>query len=84
MSGAVKAVLLSHDLIPDVEVPSQIYIEESCRETGTVTAMRYDLTAPAPHGICEALHTGTAMTDRQCCGRRNFRPAWFRSMRNYR
>ena len=65
MSGAVKAVLLSQDLIPDVAAPSQIYIEESCRETGTVTAMRYDLTAPAPHGICETLHTGTAMTDRQ-------------------
>jgi DNA mismatch repair protein MutL len=27
--------------------------------------MRYDLTAPAPHGICETLHTGTAITDRQ-------------------
>jgi DNA mismatch repair protein MutL len=65
MSGAVKAVLLSQDLIPDVAVPSQIYIEESWGETGTVTAMRYDLTAPAPHGICEILHTGTAITDRQ-------------------
>ena len=41
MSGAVKAVLLSQDLIPDVAAPSQIYIEESCRETGTVTGMRY-------------------------------------------
>jgi DNA mismatch repair protein MutL len=65
VSEAVKTALLSHDLIPDVAAPSQIYLEESCEETATVPGMSYDFTAAAPYGISEALHSGTVMTDRQ-------------------
>jgi DNA mismatch repair protein MutL len=65
MSEAVKTALLSHDLIPAVVAPSHLYLEESCRETGTVPDLRYDFNAPAPPGISEALHSGTVMTDRQ-------------------
>jgi len=65
ISEAVKTALLSHDLIPDVAAPSQIYLEESCKETTTVPNMSYDFTAPAQYGISEALHSGTVMTDRQ-------------------
>jgi DNA mismatch repair protein MutL len=64
MSEAVKTALLCHDLIPDVITPSQIYLGESVKEV-SVTDMSYDLTAPAPSGISETLHTGTVMTDRQ-------------------
>jgi DNA mismatch repair protein MutL len=65
VSEAVKTALLSHDLIPDVAAPSQLYLEESCKETATVPDLSYDFTAPAPYGISEALHSGTVMTDRQ-------------------
>ena len=65
VSEAVKTALLSHDLIPDVAAPSQIYLEESCEETATVPGMSYDFTTPTPYGISEALHSGTVMTDRQ-------------------
>jgi len=65
ISEAVMAVLLSQDLIPDVAAPSKLYLEGSCRESVTVPDQRYDFTAPAPPGICEALHPGTVMTDRQ-------------------
>ena len=52
-------------MIPDVAAPSQIYLEESGRETATVPDLGYDFTPPAPYGISEALHAGTVMTDRQ-------------------
>ena len=65
VSEAVKTALLSHDLIPDITAPSQLYLEESCGETTTVPDMIYDFTAPPPYGIGEALHSGTVMTDRQ-------------------
>ena len=65
MSEAVKTALLSHDLIPEVAAPSQLYLEESCEETTTVPDMIYDFTAPSPYGISEALHSGNVMTDRQ-------------------
>ena len=65
ISEAVKTALLSHDLIPDVVVPSQIYLEVACRETATASVMSYDFTAPVPYGISEALHSGTILTDRQ-------------------
>ncbi|MCK9591557.1 MAG: DNA mismatch repair endonuclease MutL [Methanoregula sp.] len=62
---AVKTALLSHDLIPDVVAPSQLFLEESSKQTTTVPDLRYDFTVPAPPGISEALHSGTVMTDRQ-------------------
>ena len=65
MSEAVKTALLSHDLIPDVAAPSQICLEEVRRETATVPDLHYDFTAPEPYGTCEALHSGSSMTDRQ-------------------
>ncbi|MDD1697129.1 MAG: DNA mismatch repair endonuclease MutL [Methanoregula sp.] len=65
MSDAVKTALLSNDLIPDIAVPSQIYLEESGRETMAVPDINYDFTPTAPCGISEALHAGTVMTDRQ-------------------
>ena len=65
MSEAVKTALLGQNLIPDGTAPSKIHLEESCRDAGTVPDMSYDFTAPAPHGISEALHPNTAMTDRQ-------------------
>jgi DNA mismatch repair protein MutL len=65
MCEAVKTALLSHDLIPDIIAPSQIYLGESVKEAAPVPDMRYDFTAPAPPGIGEALHSGTVMTDRQ-------------------
>ena len=65
VSETVKTALLSHDLIPDVAAPSQLYPEESCGETATVPGMSYDFIPTAPYGISEALHSGTVMTDRQ-------------------
>jgi DNA mismatch repair protein MutL len=62
---AVKTALLSHDLIPSIEAPSQLKLEESVREIPMEPEMRYDFTAPSPPGISEALHSGTIMTDRQ-------------------
>jgi DNA mismatch repair protein MutL len=65
LSEAVKTALLSHDLIPDGVVPSQIYLEDACREAAAVPDRRYDFTAPEPYGICETRHSGTSLTERQ-------------------
>ena len=37
LSEAVKTALLSHDLIPDGVAPSQLYLEEACREAADCT-----------------------------------------------
>jgi DNA mismatch repair protein MutL len=65
MSEAVKTALLSHDLIPAAAAPSHLHLESVHRETATVPDLRYDFTAPGPYGTCEALHSGSHMTDRQ-------------------
>ena len=65
MSEAVKTALLSHDLIPAAAAPSHLPLEAVDRETATVPGLRYDFTAPGPYGTCEALHSGSRMTDRQ-------------------
>ncbi len=65
ISEAVKTALLSHDLIPDVVAPSQLFLEESSKHTTTVPDLKYDFTVPAPPRISEALHSGNVMTDRQ-------------------
>jgi DNA mismatch repair protein MutL len=65
LSETVKTALLSCDLIPDVVVPSQPFLLESCREPAMEHDLRYDFSTPAQPGIFEAPHPGTGMTDRQ-------------------
>ena len=65
MSEAVKTALLSLDLIPDVDVSPQIFLEDTGKEAVTVPNPAYDFTGPVPSGIRESLHSGTVMTDRQ-------------------
>jgi len=65
MSEAVKTALLSLDLIPDVDVSPQIFLEDAGKEAVTVPNPVYDFTGPVPSGIRDSLHSGTIMTDRQ-------------------
>ena len=65
MSEAVKTALLSLDLIPDVDVSPQIFLDDIGKEAATAPNPAYDFTGPVPSGISESLHSGTVMTDRQ-------------------
>ncbi len=65
VTDAVNTVLLQHDLIPGIAVPSRLYPAASGGGPGPDTVHAYDPGTPAPYGVSKTTHAGTLVTDRQ-------------------